>query len=69
VEDAALPVTVIDRSEIERQGSPAILDVIRSLSLSHGTVGEANAGGVLHDPFFGNPIGRVFELGLGKQFR
>jgi iron complex outermembrane recepter protein len=46
-EDAALPVTVIDRSEIERQGSPAILDVIRSLSSSQGTVGEANAGGVL----------------------
>ena len=46
-EEAALPVTVIDRSEIERQGSPAILDVIRSLSLSQGTVGEANPGGVL----------------------
>src|SRR5688572_6521624 len=47
VEDAALPVTVIDRSEIERQGSPAILDVIRSLSASQGTVGESNPGGVL----------------------
>jgi iron complex outermembrane receptor protein len=47
VEDAALPVTVIDRDELERQGSPAILDVIRSLSASQGTVGESNAGGVL----------------------
>jgi iron complex outermembrane receptor protein len=47
VEDAALPVTVIDRDDLERQGSPAILDVIRSLSASQGTVGESNAGGVL----------------------
>jgi iron complex outermembrane recepter protein len=22
-----------------------------------------------YDPFFGNPIGRVFKLGLSKQFR
>ncbi len=47
VEDAALPVTVIDRSELELQGSPSTLDVIRSLSASQGTVGEANAGAVL----------------------
>ena len=47
VEDAAFPVTVIDRDDIERQGSPSILDVIRSLSASQGTVGEANPGGVL----------------------
>ena len=47
VEDAALPVTVIDRDEIERRGGPAILDVIRSLSASQGTVGESNPGGVL----------------------
>src|SRR5688572_25694711 len=46
-EDAALPVKVIDRSELERQGSPAILDVIRSLSASQGTTGESFAGGVL----------------------
>ena len=47
VEDAALPVTVIGRDDLERQGSPAILDVIRSLSASQGTVGESNPGGVL----------------------
>lgn len=46
-EDAALPVTVLERDDIERQGSPSILDAIRSLSASQGTVGEANAGGVL----------------------
>ena len=47
VEDAVLPVTVIDRDALERQGSPAILDVMRSLSASQGTVGESNPGGVL----------------------
>jgi iron complex outermembrane recepter protein len=45
--DAALPVTVLDREDLERQGSPAILDVIRSLPASQGTVGESNAGAVL----------------------
>ena len=47
VEDAALPVTVLDRDDIERQGSPSILDVMRSLPASQGTVGESNPGGVL----------------------
>lgn len=45
--DTALPVTTIDRDEIERRGNPAILEVIRSLSASQGTVGEANPNGVL----------------------
>lgn len=62
-EDAALPVTVIDRSEIERQGSPAILDVIRSLSLSQGTVGEANPGGVLFGTGAVNVNLRGFDSG------
>jgi iron complex outermembrane receptor protein len=48
VEDAALPVTVLGREEIESQGSPSILDVIKSLPASQGTVGEAHAGGVLY---------------------
>ncbi len=47
VEDAALPVTVLDREELERQGSLSVLDVIRSLPASQGTVGEGNPGGVL----------------------
>ena len=47
VENAALPVTVLDRDDLERQGSPAVLDVIRSLSASQGTVGEGNPGMVL----------------------
>jgi iron complex outermembrane receptor protein len=46
-EDAALPVTVLDRDELERQGSPSVLDVVRSLSASQGAVGESNANGVL----------------------
>jgi iron complex outermembrane receptor protein len=47
VEDAALPVTVLDREELESQGSLSVLDVIRSLPASQGTVGEGNPGGVL----------------------
>jgi iron complex outermembrane receptor protein len=47
VQDAALPVTVLDRDEIEAQGSPSVLDLVRSLPASQGTVGESNPGGVL----------------------
>jgi iron complex outermembrane recepter protein len=45
--DAALPVTVVRSEDIEKQGSPSILDVIRSLSASQGTIGETNAQAVL----------------------
>jgi iron complex outermembrane receptor protein len=48
-EDAALPVTVVDREELERQGSPSVLDIMRSLPGSQGIVGESNAAQV----FFG----------------
>jgi iron complex outermembrane recepter protein len=63
VEDAALPVTVLDREDIELQGSPAILDVMRSLSASQGTVGEANPGGVLFGTGSVNVNLRGFDSG------
>jgi iron complex outermembrane receptor protein len=46
VEDAAMPVTVLGRDEIESRGSPSVLELIRSLPASQGTVGESNPGGV-----------------------
>jgi len=42
-EDAALPVTVINEEDIEKQGSPSILDLIRSIPSSQATFGESNA--------------------------
>jgi iron complex outermembrane receptor protein len=47
VEDAALPVTVLGREDLEKQGSASVLEVLRSLPASQGTVGEGNPGGVL----------------------
>src|SRR5688572_14069787 len=46
VEDAAMPVTVLGRDEIESRGSPSVLELIRSLPAAQGTVGESNPGGV-----------------------
>jgi iron complex outermembrane receptor protein len=42
-EDAALPVTVINEQDIEKQGSPSILDLVRSIPASQATFGESNA--------------------------
>src|ERR1044071_692236 len=42
-EDAALPVTVINEEDIEKQGSPSVLELVRSLPSSQATFGESNA--------------------------
>ena len=41
-EDAALPVEVIGSEELEKQGSPSTLDMIKSISAMAGIVGESN---------------------------
>jgi iron complex outermembrane recepter protein len=43
VETAALPVTVIDSDELQKQGSPSIIEIMRSLPASQGIVGEVAA--------------------------
>jgi iron complex outermembrane receptor protein len=45
--DAALPVTVINEDQLDARGSPALLDVLRSLSESQGTIGDSNAQAIL----------------------
>ena len=40
--NAALPVQVIGREEMERQGSPSVLDLIKDLPASNGVLGDAN---------------------------
>jgi iron complex outermembrane receptor protein len=42
-EDAALPVTVINEEDIEKQGAPSVLDLVRSIPASQATFGESNA--------------------------
>ncbi|MCR5874400.1 TonB-dependent receptor [Phenylobacterium sp. J426] len=41
-EDAALPVDVISQEDIERQGAPSTLELIKQLSVSSGVLGDTN---------------------------
>lgn len=41
-EDAALPVDVISAEDIEKQGSPSTLELIKTLSVSSGVLGDTN---------------------------
>ena len=42
VKDAALPVTVITGDDLEEQGSPAPVDIAKSIPASQGVAGESN---------------------------
>jgi len=41
-EDAALPVDVITRNDLEDVGSPSIMEMVRNLSVTNGNIGETN---------------------------
>ena len=41
-EDAALPVNVIGNDELQKQGSPSTVDLIKSIPAMQGAVGESN---------------------------
>ncbi len=41
-EDAALPVDVITADDLAKQGSPSMLDLIKSLTVSNGVLGDTN---------------------------
>lgn len=41
-EDAALPVDVISTEELQKQGSPTMVEMIKSLTASNGVLGESN---------------------------
>ena len=40
--DSESPVTVLDRDQLTRQGSPSIVEIVRRLSASSGVDGESN---------------------------
>tara|TARA_R110002072_G_scaffold20841_3_gene75133 strand:+ start:957 stop:3887 length:2931 start_codon:yes stop_codon:yes gene_type:complete len=41
-EDAALPVDVITRNDLEDVGSPSVMEMVRNLSVTNGNIGETN---------------------------
>ena len=62
-EDAALPVDVISADEIQKQGSPTLVDLIKSLPSSAGVVGDSNQFGAGQT----TGSGTVNLRGLGSQ--
>ena len=40
--DAALPVAVLSAEQLQRQGSPTVLELIKALPISNGVLGETN---------------------------
>ena len=45
--DTALPVTVLNEEQLSARGSPSLLNVLRSLPESQGTIGDSNAAAIL----------------------
>ena len=41
-EDTALPVDVINSEDLEKQGSPSTVELIKSMSVSSGVLGDTN---------------------------
>src|SRR5688572_7197942 len=41
-EDAALPVDVISSDDLEKQGAPSTLELLKGLSVSNGVLGDTN---------------------------
>lgn len=41
-EDAALPVDVISQEDLAKQGSPSTVELLKSLSVSSGVLGDTN---------------------------
>ncbi|OWK33133.1 TonB-dependent receptor domain-containing protein [Sphingomonas dokdonensis] len=41
-EDAALPVDVITAGELQRQGSPSVVELLKALPVANGTLGDSN---------------------------
>jgi len=64
-EDAALPVDVISSDELEKIGSPTTLDLIKSLTISNGVLGDTNQFDVRAQGNEG--AGSINLRGLGRE--
>ncbi len=63
--DSAIPVAVIGRQEIEERGSPSILDIIKTLPIVGGVLGETNSFSTASQGRNGG--GTINLRGLGPQ--
>jgi len=64
-EDAALPVDVITQEDLEKQGAPSTLELIKNLSVSSGVLGDTNQFDTRSQGSEGS--GSVNLRGLGAQ--
>jgi len=64
-EDAALPVDVISQEDLEKQGAPSTLELIKQLSVSSGVLGDTNQFDTRSQGSEGS--GSVNLRGLGPQ--
>ena len=62
-EDAALPVNVIGSEELQKQGSPSTVDLIKSIPAMQGALGESNQFGAGQT----TGVGSANLRGLGAQ--
>lgn len=63
--DAALPVAVLSAEQLQRQGSPTVLELMKSLPVSNGVLGETNQFDARAQGSEGS--GSVNLRGLGSQ--
>ncbi len=64
-EDAAIPVQVVGRAELEAQGRPSVLELLKTLPISGPTLGESNQFSVAAQGRSGG--GNINLRGLGAQ--
>jgi len=62
-QDAALPVQVLTADELEKQGSPSIVDLVRSIPAVQGILGESNQFGAAQN----TGVSNINLRGLGAQ--
>ena len=56
-EDAALPIDVLSRAELDNTGSPSMVEMVRNLGVTTGNLGEAN-------PYQNGPVEGVTTINL-----
>ena len=64
-EDAALPVTVIDAEELKKRGSPTVLDIVKSLTMTGPVLGDTNQFRTANQSRIGG--GSINLRGLGPE--
>src|SRR5688572_12923123 len=66
-EDAALPVEVISSEDLEKQGAPSTLEMLKSTTVMNGIVGESNQFGAAGRGQAGQGSASINLRGFGPE--